>query len=90
MMSGLLPYDFPSPLNLSFPFLDRKMTYLSIAKDLPLEIWLHITSFLPTHQLQRLCTVNRILYGIAMSEKYKAIDFCKDTRVVAGILTSFK
>jgi len=91
MMSGLLPYDsdFLSSLNFSFSFHDRSVACLSTAKDLPFEIWLHIASFLPADQLQRLCTVNRMLYGVAMSEKYKVIDFCKDTRMVAGILASF-
>lgn len=89
MMSELLPYDF-STVTLSFSFLDRSMECLSTAQDLPFEIWLHIASFLPTDQLQRLCTVNRMLYGIAMSEKYKVIDFCKEAKMVAGTLASLK
>lgn len=88
MPSGLSPYDFPSSLNLSLSF--DPTARLSTAMDLPFEIWLHIASFLSTDQLQRMCIVNRIFYGIAMMEKYKVVDFCKDARTIPGTLASLK
>jgi hypothetical protein len=60
------------------------------AVDLPFEVWLHIASFIPTDQLRRLYAVNRIFYAIAMTEKYKAIDFCNETGTIAGTLACLK
>jgi hypothetical protein len=58
--------------------------------DLPFEIWLHITSFVPTDQLRRLYAVNRILYAIAMSERYKVIGFCNEAATIEGTLAHLK
>jgi hypothetical protein len=70
--------------------LDYPMAYFSTAMDLPFEIWLHIASFLPTDQLQRMHTLSRMFYGIAMTEKYKVIDFSKDMKTIPGTLASLK
>ncbi|KIM44164.1 hypothetical protein M413DRAFT_443202 [Hebeloma cylindrosporum] len=47
--------------------------------DLPLELWLEILSYLPRSTLHRMIGVNRILFELALDEKYEEIKFMADT-----------
>ncbi|KAF8972211.1 hypothetical protein BDZ97DRAFT_1650235 [Flammula alnicola] len=40
-------------------------------QDLPYDVWWHITTFLSSDQIKGLLTVNRLLFGIAMDERYR-------------------
>lgn len=42
--------------------------------DLPFDIWVHITTFLPASQRCKLYAVNHALFEIAMDEQYRAMD----------------
>ena len=42
-----------------------------VLPDLPLELWLEITQYLPSPQIQRMISLNRSLMNIAINELYK-------------------
>lgn len=39
--------------------------------ELPYEIWRHIASFVDSHTMRRLYSVNRALFDIVMNERYR-------------------
>ena len=42
--------------------------------DLPLDVWYHIISFIPTEQLQTLYAVNHTFFNLAMNIRYQEAD----------------
>ena len=46
--------------------------------DLPLELWLEILSYLPRSALHTMIGVNRVLFELALDEKYEEIRFIAD------------
>jgi hypothetical protein len=42
--------------------------------ELPLDVWHHIISFIPTEQLRILYGVDRTLFNVAMNIRYKEVD----------------
>lgn len=43
--------------------------------EIPFEIWLSISRFIPSNELQGLYGVNHAFFTIAMTERYKVTDF---------------
>lgn len=43
--------------------------------EIPFEIWLNISRFIPSDELQSLYAVNHALFAIAMNERYKVTHF---------------
>ncbi|PPQ65057.1 hypothetical protein CVT26_015753 [Gymnopilus dilepis] len=48
------------------------------SKDLPVELWREITSYLPRSTLYRLMGINRTLFNLAMDDFYREIRFISD------------
>jgi hypothetical protein len=42
--------------------------------NLPYDVWRHIASFLPRHDVRRLLGVNHILFEIAMDDLYSIVE----------------
>jgi hypothetical protein len=42
--------------------------------NLPVDVWHHIVSFIPTEQLRTLYGVDRTLFNLAMNIRYKEAD----------------
>ena len=42
-----------------------------MVQDVPYDVWRHITSFLSPDEVERLYTVNRMLFSLAMDQRYK-------------------
>ncbi|KAF8149934.1 hypothetical protein B0H34DRAFT_169113 [Crassisporium funariophilum] len=55
----------------SSPFFTSPTQYMSLANDLPYDIWLHITGFLTTNDVKTLYSVNSALFHISLNERYK-------------------
>ena len=53
--------------------------------DLPLELWLEILTYLPRSTLARMIGVNRILFELALGEKYEEVRFIDDNVEMAKI-----
>jgi len=52
--------------------------------DLPLELWLHIISFLPNGYTQRMIGINRMLFELGLDEKYREVRFISDSPYVVN------
>jgi len=53
--------------------------------DLPLELWLQILSYLPRKALHSMIGVNRMLFELALDEKYEEVRFIADNTEMAKI-----
>ncbi|KAJ7577431.1 hypothetical protein C8J56DRAFT_1031456 [Mycena floridula] len=49
-----------------------------MSTDLPVELWLHILSFLPPHFVKRLIGVNRVLFNLAQDDIYQEMRLGED------------
>lgn len=59
--------------------------------ELPYELWLQITQYLPGHAVTSLMSVNRSLYNIALDERYKVVIWEKlDMKMMIRSLTSLR
>jgi hypothetical protein len=54
--------------------------------DLPYDIWLEIVKFLPGDIVRRLFSVNRVLFEIAMDERYREVEIMTLDRRTLWIL----
>jgi hypothetical protein len=55
--------------------------------DLPLELWLHVISFLPNGYIRKMIGINRILFEMALDEIYREVRFISDSR---NMISTFK
>ncbi|KAF9458167.1 hypothetical protein BDZ94DRAFT_144589 [Collybia nuda] len=53
--------------------------------EFPFEIWLHISRFIPSYELQGLFCVNHALFNIAMDKRFKLLRFRRRKDIITNI-----
>lgn len=52
-------------------------------QDIPTDVWNHIASYIPQHELRELISVNRAFFDLVLDARYKTVEwFMVDKKMV--------